>query len=101
MTQESTMNDIYPLAALLIYATNQKVTKEKISSVFKFLGLESHPKICEFFEVDAVEIKKLLMSSTQEAAAPAGPQEPAEASGDAGKKEEVEEEEIEIDFGMF
>lgn len=95
------INDMYPLAALLIYATNQQVTKEKIDSVFKFFGLESHPKISEFFEMDALEIKTLLMSSTQEAAAPVEAKASADVPGDAGKKEEPEEEEVEIDFGMF
>lgn len=101
MTQEKIINDMYPLATLLIHATNQQVTKEKIDCVFKFFGLASHPKICELFEMDALEIKNLLMSSTQEAAAPMEGKGPSDAPGEAKKEEEPEEEEIEIDFGMF
>ncbi|WEL39678.1 hypothetical protein PFJ87_10g01260 [Encephalitozoon hellem] len=95
------INDMYPLATLLIYATNQQVTREKIDAVFKFFGLESHPKICEFFEMDALEIKNLLMSSTQESAAPMEGKGTSSAPEEAKKEEEPEEEDIEIDFGMF
>lgn len=96
------INEIYPLAALFIHATNQEITKERIASVLRALGMESHPKICEFFEMDALKVKDLLMSSTQGAPAPAGGAQAApDASKDAEKKEEPEEEEIEIDFGMF
>lgn len=96
------MNEMYPLAALLIHASNQEITKERIVSLLEFLGVEYQMKICEFFEMDALKMKDLLMSSGQGA----GPAPAAQASASGStevkeEKQEVPEEEMEIDFGFF
>ncbi|TBU18833.1 hypothetical protein CWI42_050970 [Ordospora colligata] len=105
MCKENMISELYPLVALFVHATNQEVTKEKIASVMRALGVESNPKICEYFEMDALKINELLMGGGQGAApmSVGGGQAAASTAGAAvaAKKEEVPEEDAEIDFSFF
>ncbi|KAH9411429.1 hypothetical protein HK407_05g09470 [Ordospora pajunii] len=105
MCKENMISELYPLAALFVHATNQEVTKERIASVMKALGVESNPKICEYFEMDALKIKELLMGGGSGAASMnvAGGQTAGSTAGaaEAAKKEEAPEEDAEIDFSFF
>jgi len=56
----NTINSSYPLAALLIHATNQEVTKEKIQAVFKTLGLEFSGKTASYFALSADKYASMI-----------------------------------------
>lgn len=103
MTQGKMINEMYPLAALFIYANNQEVTKERMAAVLKALGIECQMKLCEFFEMDAIKIKELLTSGGQGSGPTNNAQAGASAAPVAEKKKEepVVDEELEIDFGFF
>lgn len=93
----------YPLAALLIHATNQEVTKEKMQSVFETLGLEFSPKIASYFALSADKYASILSNVGGSAAAPvaSGAAAPA-GQGKEAAKAVVEESSSEgaIDFGF-
>jgi large subunit ribosomal protein LP1 len=95
-------NQIYALSALFIHANNQEITPEKMQAVFGALGLEYQRKLSEFFTLDAIEMEKLLRSST-EAARPAAQRAEgaAKAEEKPAAKQAEPEEEVEIDFDFF
>ncbi|ELA42771.1 uncharacterized protein VICG_00086 [Vittaforma corneae ATCC 50505] len=55
-----TINSTYPLAALLIHATKQEVTKEKMQAVFKTLGLDFSPKMASYFMLSADKYSSII-----------------------------------------
>ncbi|EOB12726.1 hypothetical protein NBO_375g0004 [Nosema bombycis CQ1] len=101
-TTSETMNELYPLAALFVYANNMEITKERIISVLKALGVEGQPKLAELFACDVIKMKSML-TSVSSTAAPAPVSSVAAPAAETKKKEEVKEEpeveEIGLDFG--
>lgn len=97
------INEMYPLAALFIHATNQEITKERMVAVLSALGVESQTKICEFFEMDAIKMKDLLASSAQGGPAPSVQATQAAPAATDGKGAEAvaDDEAPEIDFDFF
>ncbi|KAF9763759.1 hypothetical protein NGRA_1054 [Nosema granulosis] len=96
-----TMNEIYPLAALFVYANNMEVTKDKILAVLKALNIEGQGKLAEMFECDVIKMKSML-TSVSSASAPVSvgaTQAAATEEKKEEKEEEVEAEEVELDFG--
>lgn len=94
----NTINQTYSLAALLIHATKQEVTKDKIQSIFKTLGVEFSPKIASFFELSADKFSSIITNIGSSSAAPS-----ASASCTAAAKEEEapkEEESSSQDLGL-
>jgi len=89
----------YPLAALLINATNQEVTPEKMSQVFKTLNIEFSSKKASMFCLSAEKYKE-LMSCTGSAAPAAAPSQSAAAAEPEPEeaKEESNSESIALDF---
>lgn len=67
----NTINSLYPLSALLIHATQQEVTKEKMQAIFKTLGLEFSPKIASFFTLSADKLSSIISNVGGSASAPA------------------------------
>lgn len=77
----TTIKSAYPLSALLIHASKQEVTKEKMQAVFKSLGLEFSPKIASFFVLTADKYASMI-SNIGSSSAPV-------AASTSVKKEEV------------
>lgn len=96
-----TMNEIYPLAALFVYANNMEVTKDKILAVMKALNIEGQSKLAEMFECDVIKMKSMLtsVSSAPASVSTATAQAPAKEEKAEEKEEEAEAEEVELDFG--
>lgn len=79
----------YSLAALLIHASKQEVTPEKIQAVFSALNIECSSKVASMFSLSAETYTNLInnigaaaapAASTGSAAAPAAAAEPEEKS---------------------
>lgn len=93
------INSSYPLAALLIHATNQEVTKEKMEAVFKTLGLEFSGKTASFFVLSADKYSSMI--SNIGGSAPAAPSSAsANAEQSAAAPAQVEEEESSAEIGF-
>ncbi|WUR04122.1 uncharacterized protein VNE69_07188 [Vairimorpha necatrix] len=98
----SNQNDmkLYPLASLFIYSNNQEVTKEKIASVLKELGVSPQLKLAEFFECDVAQMKNMLTSVSSSSGSSASSSNVKEAAKEEAPVEEEEElvEETELNF---
>lgn len=101
MSNTTTINSAYPLSALLIHASKQEVTKEKIQAVFNTLGLEFSPKTASFFELSSDKyvsmISNLGSSSSAPVASAATTSKKEEAVPEAKEEESADEP---LDFGF-
>lgn len=95
----------YPLSALFINSCNLDITKERMKSLFEFLGLKFQDKLAGMFEINSSEISRIALSAS---AVPQSSVPASAAGGDAPLKEEAkeekkeeEEEDQEIDFDIF
>lgn len=95
------LNEIYPLAALFVYANNMEITKDKILAVLKALNVEGQSKLAEMFECDVIKMKSMLtsVSSASSTVSVSATQAPAKEEKAEEKEEEAEAEEVELDFG--
>ena len=66
----NTITSLYPLSALLIHATKQEVTKEKIQAIFKTLNMEFSPKIASFFALSADKYSSIISNIGGSSSAP-------------------------------
>ncbi|KAM0680739.1 hypothetical protein GINT2_001012 [Glugoides intestinalis] len=94
----ATINQAYPLAALLVHATKQEVTKERIQAIFKTLELEFSPKVASFFELSADKLSSII-SNIGGSAAPAAASNTNAATA-AVKEVEPEEESSDAELAM-
>lgn len=96
----STVEQAYPLAALLIHATKQEVTKEKMNAIFKTLGLEISPKLASFFELSPEKYSNILSNIGGSSSVPSGQSAaaPGAAKQEAAAKEEESSQELDLDF---
>lgn len=95
------LNQAYPLAALLIHATKQEVTKERIQAIFKTLELEYSPKVASFFELSADKLSSIISNiggSAAPVAAPAADTKAAPAAKEAAKEESSSDADLAMDF---
>lgn len=87
-----TLNKTYPLAALMIHATNQDVTVERLQAVFKILNVEFSSKIASMFCLSAEKYQGMLQfSSSDSNSASANTSSNAAPSAQAKQEEVVEE----------
>jgi large subunit ribosomal protein LP1 len=94
------INSSYPLVALLIHATKQEVTKEKMQAVFKTLGLDFSAKIASYFALPADKFSSIITNIGSSGSAPASNAAAAESKvEDVPEKEE--EESSDSDAGAF
>lgn len=97
----NTINQTYSLAALLIHATKQEVTKDRINSVFKTLGLEFSPKIASLFELSADKFSNIISNIGSSSAAPSAGASSSNADAkeaEAAKEVEEESDDAVLDF---
>lgn len=88
------VNRSYSLAALLVHATKQEVTKEKIAAVLSALNVETSLKVASMFELPSQKYTDML--SNTGSAAPATSAQPS-AAGTAAQQVVEEEEKEESD----
>ena len=96
---QKTTNKTYAYAALLLHATKQSVTKDKIAAIFAALGLTCCPKTASLFELPSDKYANMLTCTS---AAPAGPvvaqSTSAPAADEPAKKKESDSESVPFDF---
>ncbi|KAI4292628.1 large subunit ribosomal protein LP1 [Pancytospora philotis] len=87
----------YSLSALLIHASKQQVTADKIKAVFEALNLSYSPKIASMFELNSDRYDNML-TNTGAAAAPAPAAGAAAAAAPVEEAEPEEESDNVLDF---
>lgn len=95
------INKSYPLAALLINATNQEVTKERIEAIFSTLNLEFSSKIASMFCLSAQKYRDIMSSiGSSSSAAPnvCGSSTAAATAEEEAPEEESSSDDMVLDF---
>ncbi|ELQ75310.1 hypothetical protein THOM_1753 [Trachipleistophora hominis] len=79
------IENIYPLAALLLHECGQDITKEGMKGIFDYVKAECQPKLAELYSVDKERMEGIYSMLMQ---APAAASEAVVTDG-AAKKEEA------------
>lgn len=94
------INSTYPLSALLIHATKQEVTKEKMQAVFDVLGVEFSSKLASYFTLSAEKYATMIsnIGSSSAPAAAAATSEKKEEAAAPEEKSESSDADLGLDF---